>query len=331
MFWKFTLAVLLTFVITVVLSKKFIPVLISKKLNQPIYEIGPRWHRSKSGTPTMGGLFFIGAILLTAIVFSTFAVEKEEILPLWLTLGMALLFGLVGFVDDRAKLLKKQNEGLRAYQKFLLQLIVSGLYLLGMHLAGAIETVIAIPFTKITFDLGFWFYPLAVILITGINNSVNLTDGIDGLCATTTAVVSAFFIAVGITMVGASHQMTALILLGGAAFGGCLGFLVYNWNPARIFMGDTGSLFLGGLAAGFAFLAKSPLIILLVGIVYVIETASVILQVAYFKLTHGKRLFKMAPIHHHFEKCGWKETSIVFLAAIVTLIVSVVSYFFAMR
>ena len=331
MFWKFTLAVLLTFVITVVLSKKFIPVLISKKLNQPIYEIGPRWHRSKAGTPTMGGLFFIGAILLTAAVFSTFAVEKEELLPLWLTLGMALLFGLVGFVDDRAKLLKKQNEGLRAYQKFLLQLIVSGLYLFGMHLAGAIETAVTLPFTEITFDVGFWFYPLAVLLITGINNSVNLTDGIDGLCATTSAVVSAFFIAVGITMVGTSHQMTALTLLGGLMFGGCLGFLVYNWNPARIFMGDTGSLFLGGLAAGLAFLAKSPLIILIVGIVYVIETASVILQVAYFKLTHGKRLFKMAPIHHHFEKCGWKETSIVFLAAIVTLIVSVVSYFFAMR
>ena len=331
MFLTFSLAVILTFIVTVVLSKKFIPVLISKKLNQPIYEIGPRWHKSKAGTPTMGGLFFIGAALLTAAIFSTFAVEKEELIPLWLTLAMATLFGLVGFIDDRAKLLKKQNEGLRAHQKFLLQIVVSGLYLLGMTLWGGLSTTIAIPFTEIRWDLGIAYYPIAMLLITGINNSVNLTDGIDGLCATTSAVVSVFFIAVGVSASGFAGEMTALVLLGGLMFGGCLGFLVYNWNPARIFMGDTGSLFLGGLAAGLAFLAKSPLIILVVGIVYVIETASVILQGGYFKLTHGKRLFKMAPIHHHFEKCGWKETSIVFLAAAVTLIVSVVSYIFAMR
>ena len=331
MFLTFSLAVILTFIVTVVLSKKFIPVLISKKLNQPIYEIGPRWHKSKAGTPTMGGLFFIGAALLTAAIFSTFAVEKEELIPLWLTLAMATLFGLVGFIDDRAKLLKKQNEGLRAHQKFLLQIVVSGLYLLGMTLWGGLSTTIAIPFTEIRWDLGIAYYPIAMLLITGINNSVNLTDGIDGLCATTSAVVSVFFIAVGVSASGFAGEMTALVLLGGLMFGGCLGFLVYNWNPARIFMGDTGSLFLGGLAAGLAFLAKSPLIILVVGIVYVIETASVILQVGYFKLTHGKRLFKMAPIHHHFEKCGWKETSIVFLSAAVTLIVSVVSYIFAMR
>ena len=331
MFLTFSLAVILTFIVTVVLSKKFIPVLISKKLNQPIYEIGPRWHKSKSGTPTMGGLFFIGAILLAAAIFSTFAVEKEELLPLWLTLAMAVLFGLVGFIDDRAKLLKKQNEGLRAHQKFLLQLVVSGLYLFGMTLFCDLSTTVTIPFTAVQWDLGIAYYPLALLLITGIDNSVNLTDGIDGLCATTSAVVSVFFIAVGVSIAGFAGGISALVLLGGLMFGGCLGFLVYNWNPARIFMGDTGSLFLGGLAAGLAFLAESPLIILVVGIVYVIETASVILQVAYFKLTHGKRLFKMAPIHHHFEKCGWKETSIVFLAAAVTLIVSVVSYIFAMR
>lgn len=331
MFLTFSLAVILTFIVTVVLSKKFIPVLISKKLNQPIYEIGPRWHKSKAGTPTMGGLFFIGAALLTAAIFSTFAVEKEELIPLWLTLIMATLFGFVGFIDDRAKLLKKQNEGLRAHQKFLLQIVVSGLYLLGMTLWCDLSTTITIPFTEIQWDLGIAYYPIAMLLITGINNSVNLTDGIDGLCATTSAVVSVFFIAVGISISSFAGEMTALVLLGGLMFGGCLGFLVYNWNPARIFMGDTGSLFLGGLAAGLAFLAQSPLIILVVGIVYVIETASVILQVGYFKLTHGKRLFKMAPIHHHFEKCGWKETSIVFLAATVTLIVSVVSYIFAMR
>ncbi len=329
MFLIFTLAVLFSFLITVILSKKFIPVLVSKKLNQPIYEIGPRWHRSKAGTPTMGGLFFIGAILLTTTLFSFFAFEKEELVKLWLTLGMALLFGFIGWIDDRAKLLKKQNEGLRAYQKFLLQLLVSVLYLLTMRGLGYLDTSLVIPFIGKTVELGVFYYLIAILLLTGVNNSVNLTDGIDGLCATTSAVVAAFFVALGVTATGFSSNISALTFLGGAAFGGCIGFLVYNWNPARIFMGDTGSLFLGGLLAGLAFIAKNPLVILIVGLVFVIETASVILQVGYFKLTHGKRLFKMAPIHHHFEKCGWKETSIVFAAAGLTLLCSVVSYFFA--
>lgn len=326
----FILAVLLSFAVTALLAKKFIPFLISRKLNQPIYEIGPRWHKSKAGTPTMGGIFFISAIILTMGVLSFFAIDKEFLAPLWLTLGMAVLFAAVGFIDDYAKLIKKQNEGLKAYQKFILQSIVAAAYISAMCALGYMDTVVPIPFTEIEIDLGIAFYPLAILLIVGVDNSTNLTDGIDGLCATVTAVVAAFFALFGLPVIGLLHG-EAITYLAGALFGGMLGFLVYNWNPARIFMGDTGSLFLGGLAAGLAFLAKSPLIILIVGIVYVIETASVILQVAYFKLTHGKRLFKMAPIHHHFEKCGWKETSIVFLAAIVTLIVSVVSYFFAMR
>ena len=329
MFLFFTLAVLLTFVITVILAKKFIPVLVSKKLNQPILEIGPSWHQKKGNVPTMGGLFFLGAIVVSAIIFSTFAVEKTELIKLWLTLGMACLFALIGFIDDRAKLLKKQNEGLRAYQKFLLQVIISAGYLVLMRITGNLETTLSLPFFKAELELGIWFYPLALILLTGINNSVNLTDGIDGLCASVSAVVAAFFVVVGTSTIIGAEKMSALVFLGGAAFGGCLGFLVFNKNPARIFMGDTGSLFLGGLLAGLAFLAEDPLVILIVGIVYVIETASVILQVGYFKLTHGKRLFKMAPIHHHFEKCGWKEPKIVLLAIIITLAASVATYFFS--
>ena len=318
MFLTFSLAVILTFIVTVVLSKKFIPVLISKKLNQPIYEIGPRWHKSKAGTPTMGGLFFIGAALLTAAIFSTFAVEKEELIPLWLTLAMATLFGLVGFIDDRAKLLKKQNEGLRAHQKFLLQIVVSGLYLLGMTLWCDLSTTITIPFTEIHWDLGIAYYPIAMLLITGINNSVNLTDGIDGLATSVTIAVLAFF---AIMLDGTGFELFTYALIGGL-----FGFLLFNKNPAKVFMGDTGSLFLGGAVAGLAIVSGNPVILVLLGFVYFAETLSVIMQVASFKLT-GKRIFKMSPIHHHFEMCGWKEKKIVFVFTLVTVILGIISLF----
>ena len=198
----FILSVLLSFAVTVLLSKKFIPVLISKKMNQPIYEIGPRWHKSKAGTPTMGGIFFISAILLTMAVLSFFAVDKEMLLPLWLTLVMATLFACVGLVDDYAKLIKKQNEGLKAYQKFLLQLVVASLYIGMMCALGYMDTVIPIPFTEMEWDLGITFYPLAIILIVGVDNSVNLTDGIDGLCASVTCVIAAFFALFGFSIAG---------------------------------------------------------------------------------------------------------------------------------
>ena len=323
----FILAVLLSFTATALLSKKFIPFLISKKMNQPIYEMGPRWHKSKAGTPTMGGIFFITAILFTAAVLSFFAIDKEALAPLWITLGMATLFACVGFVDDYAKLIKKQNEGLKAYQKFLLQLIVATLYIGAMCALGYMDTVIPIPFTTIEWDLGIAFYPLAIILLVGVDNSVNLTDGIDGLCATVTAVVAAFFALLGLPLVGLSLGNT-INLFAGALFGGMLGFLVYNWNPARIFMGDTGSLFLGGMVTGLAFLADSPLLIFIVGLIYIIETISVILQVGSYKL-FKKRIFKMAPIHHHFEKCGWGERKIVIVAASITAVLCAVVYVFS--
>ena len=324
----FVIAVLLSFVTTALLSKKFIPFLISKKMNQPIYEIGPRWHKSKAGTPTMGGIFFITAILFTVAVLSFFAIEKSALIPVWITLGMATLFAAVGFVDDYAKLIKKQNEGLKAHQKFLLQLIVATLYIGTMCALGYMDTVIPIPFTSIKWDLGIAFYPLAIILIVGVDNSVNLTDGIDGLCATVTAVVAAFFALLGLPLIGLSLG-NAITIFAGALFGGMLGFLVYNWNPARIFMGDTGSLFLGGMVTGFAFLADNPILILIVGLIYIIETVSVILQVGSYKL-FKKRIFKMAPIHHHFEKCGWGERKIVAVADSITAVLCAVVYFFSM-
>ena len=323
---SFIIAVLLSFVTTVLLSKKFIPFLISKKMNQPIYEMGPRWHKSKAGTPTMGGIFFISAILLTVAVLSFFAIDKDALAPVWITLGMATLFAAVGFIDDRAKLLKKQNEGLKAYQKFLLQLVVATLYIGAMSALGYMDTVIPIPFTEIEWDLGIWFYPLAIILIVGVDNSVNLTDGIDGLCATVTAVIAAFFAVLGLPLI-ALPLGNAITLFAGALFGGMIGFLVYNWNPARIFMGDTGSLFLGGMVTGFAFLTDNPLLIFIVGLIYIIETISVILQVGSYKL-FKKRIFKMAPIHHHFEKCGWGERKIVAVASIITAVLCAISYCF---
>ena len=324
----FIVSVLLSFLTTVLLSKKFIPVLISKKMNQPIYEIGPRWHKSKSGTPTMGGIFFITAILLTMAILSFFAIDKEVLLPVWITLIMATLFAAVGFIDDYAKLIKKQNEGLKAYQKFCLQLVVATLYIGAMCALGYMDTVIPIPFTEIEWDLGIAFYPLAIILLVGIDNSVNLTDGIDGLCATVTAVVAAFFALLGLPLIGLSLG-NAITVFAGALFGGMIGFLVYNWNPARIFMGDTGSLFLGGMVTGFAFLADQPLMIFIVGLIYIIETVSVILQVGSYKM-FKKRIFKMAPIHHHFEQCGWGERKIVTVASVITAILCAITFCLSM-
>ena len=320
----FILAVLLSFAVTALLAKKFIPFLISRKLNQPIYEIGPRWHKSKAGTPTMGGIFFIAAIILTVGVLSFFAIDKEFLAPLWLTLGMALLFAAVGFIDDYAKLIKKQNEGLKAYQKFILQSIVAAAYISAMCALGYMDTVVPIPFTEIELDLGIAFYPLAILLIVGVDNSTNLTDGIDGLCATVTAVVAAFFALFGLPVIGLLHG-EAITYLAGALFGGMLGFLVYNWNPARIFMGDTGSLFIGGMVMGLAFLCDQPLIIIIVGLIYLIETASVMLQVTSFKLFH-KRIFKMSPIHHHFEKCDWSERKIVTVFSSVTFVLCAITF-----
>ena len=320
----FILAVLLSFAVTALLAKKFIPFLISRKLNQPIYEIGPRWHKSKAGTPTMGGIFFISAIILTMGVLSFFAIDKEFLAPLWLTLGMAVLFAAVGFIDDYAKLIKKQNEGLKAYQKFILQSIVAAAYISAMCALGYMDTVVPIPFTEIEIYLGIAFYPLAILLIVGVDNSTNLTDGIDGLCATVTAVVAAFFALFGLPVIGLLHG-EAITYLAGALFGGMLGFLVYNWNPARIFMGDTGSLFIGGMVMGLAFLCDQPLIIIIVGLIYLIETASVMLQVTSFKLFH-KRIFKMSPIHHHFEKCDWSERKIVTVFSSVTFVLCAITF-----
>lgn len=326
-------ALTLTFCLTVLTSRKLIPILKSHKMGQPILEIGPRWHKSKEGTPTMGGLAFILAAVLTGLggcVYLGLEDGLRSTLPFVFTLALGMAGALIGCVDDMAKLKKKQNEGLTAKQKFLLQLLASGLYLLGMTLVCGIDTTIYFPFVGAEVDFGAAYYVVALLLLTGVINSVNLTDGLDGLCSGVTLIVGIFFTAAGF-LTGLAEPDGGLLLLGAVMTGSCAGFLVYNFYPARVFMGDTGSLFLGGLVVGGAFMLDNILLVLLFGVVYIVETASVILQVTYFKLTHGKRLFKMAPIHHHFEKCGWSEIRIGAFASALTLAACALSLAFGMR
>lgn len=318
---EFLAVIACCFGLTVLLSHFVIPILKSKKMGQKILEIGPRWHKSKEGTPTMGGICFIAAILLSVLLALVF--DASEMKPILLVLVLALLCGVIGLIDDRAKLMKKQNEGLLAWQKYLLQLVAAGVFLWFQSLFGLAETTMALPYTDFELELGLGYYVVALILITGMVNSVNLTDGIDGLASTVSLVVAGFF-----ALAAFVAESRALSLLSAALIGGMIGFLVYNFHPARVFMGDTGSLFLGGFLTGCAFVLGQPLILLVCGLVFVIEAASVILQVSVFKLSgRKKRLFKMAPIHHHFEKCGWNEYKLVAVFGAATVLFCAVAWF----
>ena len=323
---EFISVALAIFVLTVILEKLIIPILQSHKVGQRILEIGPRWHKNKAGTPTMGGICFIMAILvimsITSIIVATKG-EAKSLIPLALALGLATLNGLIGFFDDYTKLVKKQNEGFTAKQKIVLQSLAAIIYLAAMGLTDNINTALHIPFTSVSLELGAFYYVFAFVLIIGFVNSVNLTDGIDGLASSVTLVVGIFF-----SVVAFVYDMRMLALLGACLIGATAGFLIYNFYPARVFMGDTGSLFLGGLVVGATFVLDEPMIIFLVGIIYLIEAASDIIQVGVFKLSGRKiRVFKMAPIHHHFEKCGWSEIKIVAIFSLVTAIFCVIAFF----
>ena len=313
------------FLVTVLISRRLIPMLKSLKMGQKILDIGPRWHKSKEGTPTMGGLSFIIASLIVFLLLSVVMVLRgasEGLEKLAIVVLMAAANGAVGVVDDLTKFKNHRNEGLTPLQKYLLQLLCAGAFLAALKLTGNLTTALPIPFTDVTLELGIFYYIFSILLITGIINAVNLTDGIDGLASTVTLAVGAFFAVAAFT-----KGLLPEAVLSGITCGACLGFLVYNFYPARVFMGDTGSLFLGGLVIGMTYTLGSPLIIVLVGIIYICEALSVIIQVGYFKLTHGKRFFKMAPIHHHFERCGWSELKIVGVFALVTVLMSAAAYF----
>ncbi|MBQ2766283.1 MAG: phospho-N-acetylmuramoyl-pentapeptide-transferase [Clostridia bacterium] len=320
----FIIALVLTFGLTALSARVLIPKLRSMKLGQQILDIGPRWHKSKEGTPTMGGISFIIASLIVfvimAVVMNINQVE-EGLSTAVIVILFAAVNGAIGVVDDLTKFKNHRNEGLTASQKYLLQLISAGLFLAAMKVTGNITTELSIPYFNISVELGIFYYIFSILLITGIVNAVNLTDGIDGLASSVTLALGAFF-----AVAAFAGGMLPTAVVSAITMGACLGFLVYNFYPARVFMGDTGSLFLGALAIGMAFMVKEPLIIVVVGIIYICEAASVILQVGYYKLTK-KRLFKMAPIHHHFEKCGWSELKIVGVFSLVTVLAGILAYF----
>ena len=295
-----------------------LPVLRALKAGQSIREVGPTWHNSKAGTPMMGGIMFILGAILCLLGSIPFMAEYS----VFYVLVLGLCFGLVGFLDDFCKLKFKRNLGLTAIQKALLQMAVSAIYLYLLYSQGILTCDVYIPFLNVTFYLHPIVYIFfAMFVMVGCVNAVNLTDGVDGLCGSVTIPVMVFFAVVAIAM-----KKLDLALLPACLTAGLVAYLFYNWHPAKVFMGDTGSLFLGGIVCGMAFALDMPLILILVGFVYIVETMSVILQVGYFKLTHGKRLFKMSPIHHHFEMCGWKEEKVVIVFTLVSLVMCVLAW-----
>ncbi|HEX2937668.1 MAG TPA: phospho-N-acetylmuramoyl-pentapeptide-transferase [Ruminiclostridium sp.] len=316
-------AAVLSFAVTSALGIVLIPYLRKLKYGQSIKEIGPVWHKSKQGTPVMGGLMFIIGIVISVAVILIFAgdfmfqMRDNERSRLIYGVLMALMFGFIGFSDDYIKVVKKRNLGLTAKQKFLLQVFAAVIFLVLEFVTGLRGTSMMVPFTNITLNLGIAFWPVALFIIVGTVNSVNLTDGVDGLAASVTTVV-----ALALMLSAKIMMSTAFAAVAAALAGGCLGFLIWNFHPAKIFMGDTGSLFLGGLICAIAFGIDQPLLLIPFGIIYIVETMSDIIQVISFKST-GKRVFKMAPIHHHFEMSGWSEVKIVTVFTCVTIVFSI--------
>ena len=306
-------------VLSGILGRVLLPVLRALKAGQSIRELGPTWHNSKAGTPMMGGLMFIFATIICLLI----SIPSMQEYTVFYALIPALCFGLIGFLDDFTKIKYKRNLGLTAWQKAVLQLIVSVLYLYLLYKEGSLSCNLYIPFADVSIAIHPMVYIFfAMFVMVGCVNAVNLNDGVDGLCSSVTIPVMVFFTAAAVAL-----GKFDLALLPATLVGGLIAYLFYNWHPAKVFMGDTGSLFLGGVVCALAFALDMPLILILVGFVYICETMSVILQVGYFKLTHGKRLFKMSPIHHHFEMCGWKEEKVVLVFAGVSLVMCVLAWF----
>lgn len=309
----------LAFAITALLGKWLIPFLHKLHFGQTIREVGPSWHKGKQGTPTMGGIMFIIGISVAVCgcvpVFYNLGVSETLLMKtkLFAGLGMAVAFGAIGFMDDYISVIKKRNLGLTEKQKLVLQFAVAAAYLGSIAMAGG-TTATTIPFVG-KIDLGFGYYILAAVLIVGLVNAVNFTDGIDGLNSTV-----CFFVFLSLALCAGLRSMSSISAMGLASAAACIGFLVWNFHPAKVFMGDTGSLFLGGMVAALAFGIDTPVLLAPMGVVYWMEILSVVMQVTYFKATHGKRIFKMTPIHHHFEMKGWSEVKICVVFGIIALI-----------
>lgn len=308
----YIICILSAFVLALVAGPFFIPVLTRMKFGQTVRDDGPQSHLKKTGTPTMGGILIIVAAAVVSLAFS----KDRDMLLLLIT---TLLFGLIGFADDYLKIKNKRSLGLRAWQKMAAQLLVSVFVAFIASSVSQVGTEVLIPFTGKFLDLGILYIPFVVFVFVATVNSVNLTDGLDGLAGGITVVVLGFF---SVIALAAGH--VGLLVFTGAMIGALLGFLRFNSHPAQVIMGDTGSLALGGAVAALAVITKLPFFVLIIGAVYVAETLSVMIQVAYFKLTGGKRFFKMAPLHHHFELSGWDESKVVSVFIIISIILSLI-------
>ena len=305
-------------ILTALIGYLILPVLRALKAGQSIREVGPTWHNYKAGTPMMGGLMFIFSLVILLLI----ALPTVADYSVYYVLALGLCFGLVGFLDDFTKIKFKRNLGLTSLQKMMLQLAVSALFLYLLYRQGTLVNSVYIPFVNVSIAIHPMLYIFfAMFVMVGCVNAVNLTDGVDGLCGSVTIPVMVFFVATAY-----AQNRLDLALMPATLLGGLVAYLFYNWHPAKVFMGDTGSLFLGGIVCGLAFALNMPLILILVGFVYLMETLSVILQVGYFKLTHGKRLFKMSPIHHHFEMCGWKEVKVVLTFTAVSAVMCILAW-----
>ena len=309
------LAVIIAFVISAILCPIVIPFLHKLKFGQQVRDDGPQAHLKKQGTPTMGGLVILSSIIITSLLYLK---DYPKIIPvLFVTAG----FGVIGFLDDYIKIVMKRSEGLNPGQKLAGQIIITGIFAYYIITSDEIGTQMLIPFTGQYLVMPVWlFVPALFFIVLGTDNGVNFTDGLDGLCTSVTILVATFFTIVAI------GENSGISPITGAVVGSLLGFLLFNVYPARVFMGDTGSLALGGFVASSAFMMQMPLFIAVVGLIYLVEVLSVIIQVTYFKKTGGKRIFKMAPIHHHFELCGWSETRVVAVFSIITAILCLVAY-----
>lgn len=319
---RYLISFLVAFAASALIGRFLIPWLHALKAGQSIKEIGPVWHMAKQGTPTMGGIMFIAGIFIAILVTGWQDFSQGRFGALFVFL-FALVFGVIGFLDDFMKVKYHKNEGLTAPQKFLLQLAAAIVFTVLLRYTGYLTPDLYIPFFNVSFQLPWAVYMVfAAFVIVATVNAVNLTDGVDGLATGVTLPVALFFLAVSLMW-----KITDLSIFAAALVGGLCAFLIYNFHPAKVFMGDTGSLFLGGAVCGLAFALDIPLIIVLVGIIYLLETLSDIIQVTYFKLTHGKRIFRMAPLHHHFEMGGWSEEKLFTVFTLVTLVCCVLAYF----
>lgn len=311
---KIVIPVLISFAISVALGPIIIPFLRKLKMGQTERVEGVQSHLKKAGTPTMGGVIFLIATTVTALLYMK---DYPKIIPvLFLTLG----FGIIGFLDDYLKVVLRRSDGLLPWQKMLLQIILTGIFVFYIMNYTDISLTMMIPFWKGHYlNLGWLAVPVLFFAVIGTVNGTNFTDGLDGLASSVTLIVAVFFTVVSIGMKSGIEPITCAVV------GSLMGFLLFNVYPAKVFMGDTGSLALGGFVAGTAYMMQMPLFILIVGLIYFVEVLSVMIQVTYFKVTHGKRFFKMAPIHHHFELCGWSETRIVAVFSVITAVLCLIA------